>query len=97
MRKNKLSGVELCSRCAVTEIAGWVYENQLRLEPDTIREIREELKDIRLRDGECVVCKRDKVVDNCFSKILGIMQRDKKIERGVIDEFKKFSGMMIEI
>ena len=77
----------------VSEIASWVFENQLKLDEDTIREIRDELKDIKLRDGECIVCNNKKIAEGCFEKVLNILERNN--ESKVLGDFKKFCGLAV--
>lgn len=86
--------IKLCSRCIVNEVANWVFENQLQLEPETIKQIREELKDIKLKEGECLVCNNKRVSEGCFERVLSILEAD-KANSEIITGFKKFSGMAI--
>ena len=90
----KSTPIQLCSRCTVNEIACWVFENQLKIEPDVIKQVREELKDIKLHDGECIVCNNKRVSEGCFERVLSILEKYKS-SQGVIEEFKKFSGMLV--
>ncbi len=86
--------VQLCSRCTVNEIASWVFENQLKLEPDTIKQIREELKDIKLSEGMCLVCSHPRVSENCFDNVLKVLEKS-DAPKEVIADFKNFSGMNV--
>ncbi len=90
----KSTPIQLCSRCIVNEISNWVFENQLQIEPETIKQIREELQDIRLQEGECLVCNHNKVSEGCFEKVLNILEKYKS-DQEIIENFKKFSGMLV--
>lgn len=88
----KLTPIQLCSRCIVNEISNWVFENQLKIEPETIKQIREELQDIKLQEGECLVCNHTKVSEGCFERVLDILKKDKSNQE-IIENYKQFSGM----
>lgn len=91
----KLNTIQLCSRCTIHEIASWVFDNQLKLEPDVIRQIRDETKDIKLKEGECIVCSSNRVSEGCFEKILQILEKNNSDATVVLD-FKKFCGLSPE-
>lgn len=95
MRLQILNPVQLCSRCAVHEIASWALDNQLKLEPETIKQIREELKDIKLKEGECLVCNHNKVADSISEKILSVLETS-KTNKAVVSEFKNLFGLSIK-
>jgi len=92
----KVSPFELCSKCAVNEIASWVFENQLNLDQNTIKQVREELKDIKLKEGKCLVCNHNRVAEGCFERILLILEKS-KTSSDVTEEFKKFCGLVPEL
>lgn len=92
--RSKNSIIELCSKCTVSEIAGWVFENQLKLEPETISEIREELKDIKLKEGICIACGHNLVAESSFDRVLNILKKSKSSPE-LIEDFEKFSGFLI--
>ncbi len=88
----KLTPIQLCSRCIVNEISNWVFENQLKIEPETIKQIREELQDIKLQGGNCLVCNNQRVSEGCFEHILSILEKYKS-DSEIIENYKQFSGM----
>ena len=86
--------IKLCSRCLVNEISNWTYENQLCFDEDTMKQIREEMKDIKLVEGECIVCKNKRIEEGCFENILSILEKS-KTNSEKISEFRKLFGLEV--
>lgn len=53
------------------------------------REILQELKAIKLKQGECIVCRNSLVSDDTPEKILRILGEN-KVSIDIIKEFKKY-------
>lgn len=87
---------ELCSRCTINEIANWIFENQLKLNSETTKQIREELKDIKLKSGHCLVCNHSQVSEGCFERILSILEKSKENSQ-ITSDFRKFCGLVSEL
>lgn len=90
----KINPVQLCSRCLMHEVASWVFDNQLKLEQDVIKQIREELKDVKLVPGECIVCNNKMVAENNLNTIMKILEKNKSNQE-VTHEFKKLFGICL--
>ncbi|MBU3912973.1 MAG: hypothetical protein KKB21_05445 [Nanoarchaeota archaeon] len=88
--------IQLCSKCAVHEIASWVFENQLRFDEETIKQIREELKDVKLKPGTCIACSHNNVSDSCLERIASVLEKTKSNPEAV-SEFRKLFGLSPEL
>jgi len=73
------------------EINNWVFENASRLKTEITQQIREELKAIRLREGECIVCNEKKISADCFENIIKIFEKY-KVQEEIKNEFMKSFG-----
>jgi len=54
-----------------------MWENSVRINPELLKEISLELRAIKLKDGECLACKHNKIADNCIENILKILEKNK--------------------
>ncbi len=88
-QSNKTISIPLCSRCMSHEITSWMNEKWKELDEEVRREIIEELKTIKLRIGECIVCKNNLVSVDTPEKILRIMEEN-NIPNKTRKEFEKF-------
>jgi len=82
-------GLQLCSRCLNHEINSWIDERWKELNDETRKEILEELKAIKLKQGECVVCKNSLISTDTTERILEILDEN-KVEGKLKLEFKKY-------
>ena len=78
------------------EIASWVFDKRQELSEETCQLIREELKDIKLREGECLVCNGKLVSADCFENILKILEKN-KLNNHAVDEFRTLFGLSPEL
>lgn len=67
--------ISLCSQCFKHEITSWLTEKSYLLKPEIISKLYLELKNIKLKDGECIVCLNNKISEDCFFKLLKILQK----------------------
>jgi len=79
--------IELCSRCLHNEIVSWINEKWKHLQDDVRRQINEELKGIRLEQGNCIVCSSGLVSKETPEKILKILNEN-GVDSSVKEEFK---------
>lgn len=70
------------------EISSWLWENSGSIDPELSRQISLELRDIKLREGECLVCKHNKVAEDCIDNILKILGKNKN-NLEIKEEFEK--------
>ena len=82
----KLTPLSICSQCLSHEITSWLTEKSGFLKPEAIKDIYLELRDIKLKPGECIVCKNSRVSEDCFSKILRVLEKN-KIREDLKQEF----------
>ncbi len=87
--QNPLKSLHLCSRCLSHEINSWTNEKWKDLDEEVKRQINEELKTIKLRPGECIVCKNTLVSMDTAERILEIL-KENKVKEEVIEEFESF-------
>ena len=88
--------IRLCSRCTANEISSWAFDNQLKLEREVLAQIREELKDIKLKPGECIACSRPNISDSCFERVLSVLEKNKQ-DKEIILEFKSLFGLSLKL
>jgi len=88
--------IQLCSRCTANEISSWAFDNQLKLEREVLAQIREELKDIKLKPGECIACSNSNVSDSCFERVLSVLEKNKQNQE-IISEFKNIFGLSLKL
>lgn len=92
--EQKLIGaIPLCSRCIVYEINNWIADKRGLVNPEASQQIREELKTIKLKSGECVVCNHSLISDNTFENILKIFEKH-KVSGELQEEFRKLFGFI---
>jgi len=84
--------IQLCSRCASNEISSWAFDNQLRMDREILAQIRDEIKDIKLKPGECIACNHPNVSDSCFERVLSVLEKNKQ-DKEIISEFKSLFGL----
>ena len=83
--------IQLCSSCLKHEITSWLNERVNELNSRAKEKILEELKAIRLANGECIVCNKNQTADNSFINILKILEKT-KTEKIIIHEFARMFG-----
>ncbi len=94
-QKQKLLGaIPLCSRCIVHEVSNWIADKRGLVNPEASQQIREELKSVKLKSGECVVCSHSLISDNTFENILKIFEKH-KVSGELQTEFKKLFGFVV--
>ncbi len=81
--------IQLCSRCISNEVNSWVSEKWKGLDEETKKQIREELKTIKLISGKCIVCSNNLVATKTSENILKILEENKTSEK-LKKEFRKF-------
>jgi hypothetical protein len=80
---------QFCSRCLNQEINSWVNERWQYINDEARIEILQELRTIKLKPGECLVCKNSLVSDDTPIKVLKILE-EKKVSENIIGEFRKY-------
>jgi hypothetical protein len=88
-----IQSIPLCSRCAMHEISSWLWENSSRISPELMSQISIELRAIRLKGGECLVCGNNKVAEDCIENILRILGKNKN-NLEVKEEFERLFAMI---
>lgn len=83
--------IPLCSRCAFHEINSWLNEKNSEIAIEASQQISQELRAIKLAEGECIVCNKKVVSDGCFENIIRVMNKH-KVSPEIVEEFKKFFG-----
>ena len=86
----KCRPLPICSECINKEIIGWLNENQHQLSKDTKLEMREKLKGIKLKGGECIVCGSDKIAEGVIEEVLGVLEENeegKEIKESFLKSF----------
>ena len=83
-----IKALELCSRCLSHEINSWVADNWQLLNEETKKQIREEIKTIKLKPGSCIVCNHNSIADSTSENILKILSGNKVPEK-LQQEFEK--------
>lgn len=81
--------MQLCSRCLSNEVNSWVSEKWAELDEETKKQIREELKDIKLMNGNCIVCSNSLIAESTSENIFKILEQNKTPEK-LKKEFKRF-------
>ena len=74
----------LCPRCLANEVNNWINEKWAEIDEETKKQIREELKTIKLISGKCIVCNNNLIADNTSERILKILE-----ENNTSNELKK--------
>ena len=92
--KTILGAIPLCSKCVIHEINSWIADKRGSLDPEASQQVREELKAVKLKPGECVVCNHTLISDNTFENILKILSKH-KADSKVVEEFKKLFSFMV--
>jgi len=91
MLKEKLSpspALQLCSRCLSHEIESWMNEKWAELNEDAKKSVVEELRTIKLTQGNCIVCNNSIISDGTIGRIR-IILNDKSVPEKTQREFKK--------
>jgi len=88
---NQIQGsrIQLCSRCIHTEITGWLDDNWTTIGEEIKKLILQELRLIKLKSGQCIVCKNSLVADDTIEKINQIINNSKITEQ-LKKEFSHF-------
>lgn len=75
--------IPLCRECASHELNEWINEKSPVIKPELSREIREEMRDMELKEGRCIVCNKEKVSAGWFERICKVINKHR-----IEDEFK---------
>lgn len=86
----------LCAQCASHELSEWVNEKSSALKPEISKEIREELRDMELKDGKCIVCNKEKISAGWFERICKVLNKH-RLDDSFKSEFRKMFGFEIEL
>ena len=87
----QIKPIPLCSRCIAYEINSWVFENAAKLGEETTQKVREELKAIKLQEGECLVCKNGLISVDSAQNIIKIFEKNKVDEKTKKEFIRLFS------
>jgi len=87
----KLTPLSLCSQCLSHEITSWLTEKSGLMKPEAVRDVYLELRDIKLREGQCIVCKNSRICEDCFNKILKVLEKS-KVDENLKQEFISMFG-----
>lgn len=88
----KLIPISLCPGCLSHEVASWLTEKSGMINAEAIASIYLELRDIKLKNGSCIVCKNNKISQDCFYKIYKVLEKN-KIREDIRQEFALMFGM----
>lgn len=88
MSLKTIQALPLCPRCLAHELTNWLNEKFLDLTPEVNLKIREELKDIKVLEGECLVCKSSRVSEKSLVNIMKIFE-EHSINPQLVEEFRK--------
>lgn len=88
IKQNPSSTLQLCSRCLSHEIQGWMNEKWKELHEEARKQILEELRAIRLREGNCIVCNNSIVSADTIERIMIILNQNNVSEK-TKKEFQK--------
>ncbi len=83
-----MQSIPLCSRCAVHELTEWINEKLNCLNIETTQKIREEIKSIKLTEGECIVCRKQLVSDRLFESVLKVFEKN-QAPKEITEEFRR--------
>jgi hypothetical protein len=90
MVKQKLTtSLQFCSRCLNQEINSWVNERWQYINDEARIEVLQELRTIKLKQGECLVCKNSLISDDTPIKVLKILEENKVPDK-ITGEFRKY-------
>jgi len=89
IQKTLQTTFEFCSRCLNLEINSWINERWRDVNEEAKKQIMQELKAIKLKQGQCLVCKNSLVSDNSAINILKILE-ETKISEKIREEFRKY-------
>lgn len=87
MAEQNLLSLSICSRCIVHEIRSWILDKRGEINPESIQQISDELKLIKLGPGKCIVCNNKFIAENTIENIIKIMEKNKAPE-SIKKEFK---------
>ncbi len=76
--------IPLCAQCASHELSEWVNEKSPLIKPEVSKEIREEMRDMEIKEGKCIVCNQDRASAGWFERICKVINKYK-----LGDSFKK--------
>ncbi len=85
-----IKALELCSKCLTHEVNSWINENWKLLNEETKKQIREEIKTVKLKAGTCIVCENKNITDRTSERILEILEENKSPEKLKKDFEKDF-------
>ena len=83
-----IKSLELCSRCLAYELNSWVNDNFQLLSEEAKKQIREEIKTIRLKPGNCIVCNHNSISDSTSENIIRILE-ESNVSKKLREEFEK--------
>lgn len=81
--------LQFCSRCLNQEINSWVNERWQYINEEAKRQILQELRAIKLKQGECLVCKNALISDTASVNVLKILEEN-NVPANYKEEFRKF-------
>ena len=84
----------LCRECASHELNEWINEKSPLIKPEVSKEIREEMRDMELKEGKCIVCNKEVISAGWFERICKVLNKY-KAEDSFKDEFRKMFGFEI--
>jgi len=88
--ENVCRTLPICSKCINYEISGWLNENKEKLSKDSKLGMREQLRSMKLKQGECIVCNHNSVTEGVAEKILDILNENEEVEKLKEDFAKSF-------
>lgn len=71
----QIFSVPLCAHCLMHEITSWLTEKAGSLSQELVKTIYLELRDIKLEQGQCIVCKNDKISADCIINLLKVLEK----------------------
>lgn len=89
MTQKIIRTIPLCSRCMNYEINSWLNENINNVNPESMKEINQELRAIKLTEGQCIVCNHKMISDDICHRILRILE-ESRLNGKTVEDFRKF-------
>ncbi|MEK6820216.1 MAG: hypothetical protein AABX71_00715 [Nanoarchaeota archaeon] len=88
-QSRQIRQMPLCSRCMHHEVTSWMNDKWRELDEEVRKAMIEELKTIKLRNGECVVCRNNLVSVDTSERILKILE-ESNVPNRTKGEYRKF-------
>ena len=86
--------IPLCAQCASHELSEWVNEKSSLIRPEVSKEIREEMRDMEIKEGKCIVCNKERASAGWFERICKVINKY-RLEDSFKKEFRQMFGFEV--